>query len=93
MNEVSQKIALDYSPATMPLQALAIPDDCAGMRLDAAQLASLSGLSQLRLRSFGAIDLYGSVALGAASVRRLELDAGALRGHGSVGDVARLQNE
>jgi hypothetical protein len=67
------------------------PTDYAGLRLDGAQLASLSGLSQLRLRSFGAIDLYGSVALGAASVRRLELDTGALRGHGGLGDVARVQ--
>lgn len=67
------------------------PVGYAGLRLDGAQLASLSGLSQLRLRSFGAIDLYGSVALGAAGVRRLELDAGALRGHAGPGDVARVQ--
>jgi 23S rRNA pseudouridine1911/1915/1917 synthase len=67
MNEVSQKIALDYSPATMPLQTLAIPDDCAGMRLDAALARLYPEHSRSRLQDWlkaGLIRLDGAIAEG-----------------------------
>ncbi|MEK6749698.1 MAG: filamentous hemagglutinin family protein [Pseudomonadota bacterium] len=52
-----------------------------GLVLSNAQLASLTGLGSLSLRSYGSMDLYGDVALGGAKLQRLNLQSAGLAGY------------
>lgn len=60
-----------------------VPAGTPGLALEAALLDRLAGVGDWSLRSYGAIDLYGEVALGSAALRSLTLDASAIRGFGT----------
>lgn len=77
------------SVAASRINVGAAPLDAPGLNLRDDLLAGLAGLTELALRSYGTIDLYGAVALGGTgsdgtpALTTLTLDATALRGFGA----------
>jgi 23S rRNA pseudouridine1911/1915/1917 synthase len=71
MSDASQKNSADYSPAPTPPQALEIPQDCAGMRFDAALARLYPEHSRSRLQEWlkaGLIRLDGTATEGKSRV-------------------------
>lgn len=70
------------------------PGGTGGLVLSGATLTALSGASDLLLRSYGAIDVYGAASLGATDsagrpvLGKLTLDAAGLFGFGTAGETA-----
>lgn len=79
--------AVDIAASQMNLGAT--PAGASGFTLTSAQLTGMKGLTDLSLRSYGSINLYDTVGLGAVdaagkpSLASLSLDAGDLAGFGS----------
>jgi len=72
------------------------PVDAPGITLGTDRLAQLASASDLLIRGYDSIDLYGNLTLGGrggtgeATLKSLTLDTGLLQGHASAGGVARL---
>lgn len=81
---------LELSSAKVSLGEIAgIPGIADGIVLNNAALAGFNQLGTFELKSYGSIDLYGTLTLGSAHLTNLELDAGALVGYaGANGDAA-----
>lgn len=69
--------------------ATGIPAD--GLVLDQTRLAGLGNPAQLRLRSYGSVDLHGQVELGGPWLESLMIEAAGLAGHAGVGGRAHLR--
>jgi filamentous hemagglutinin len=87
-------IALPQSGGALALTASTInvgdvPTDAPGLRFDNSQLAALGDPSRLTLRAYGALNLYGEVTLGSASLDLLRIDAA---GIGGVDNAGLTQN-
>ena len=72
------------------------PPDAPGVTLGEGRLAALAAASDLLIRGYDSIDLYGALALGdrdatgAATLKAITLDTGLLQGHADPGVSARL---
>lgn len=84
--QVDPSVALAVSALAISTNRISlgeVPSGTPGLQLDAALLDRLAGVGDWALRSYGAIDFHGEVALGGATLRSLTLDATAIRGFGA----------
>jgi hypothetical protein len=83
----SGQISLLLEPQTLPLAGEEVSGQ---LVLEGNVLARAAQSDLLRLSSYRTIDLYGSGTFGDASLARLELLGGGLRGYGANGGIASV---
>ncbi|ATE60505.1 filamentous haemagglutinin family protein [Thauera sinica] len=76
--------------AASTVAAGTVPAGVDGLTLGAAELAAVAVADRLTLRSYTTLDLYGSAALGAASLRELVVDAAGIISRDNAGSTQSI---
>jgi filamentous hemagglutinin family protein len=87
--EIASGGALALAASRISAGSVAGPVD--GLTLTPQFLTSLGQAEDLRLKSYTTLDLYGAATLGSATTRRLEIEAGTVRGLNNADQRASLQ--
>jgi filamentous hemagglutinin family protein len=67
-----------------------VPSGTAGLTFSNDDIAALATLSELLLRSYSTVDLYGNASLGSATLDSLAIEAAGLAGYGNSGLTASV---